>query len=75
MIKYIDDHLSLNNPRYLTEVSVRLLYKYSMWAFVLQQVNLPFSKLQYKRPHRVRVLHTYNDFGQITELLLYGLDT
>ena len=25
MIKYIDDHLSLNIPRYLTEVSVRLL--------------------------------------------------
>ena len=51
LMKYIDGHLSLNIPRYLTEVSVRLLYTYSMWAFVLQLINLPLSKAQYKRPH------------------------
>ena len=65
MIKYIDDHLSLNIPRYLTEVNVLLLYTYSMWAFVLQQINLPFSKSQYKRPPKLRVSYTY--FGEITE--------
>ena len=54
MIKY----LSLNIPRYLTEVSVRLLYTLFRWAFVLQQLNLPFSKSQYKRPPKLRVQQT-----------------
>ena len=67
MIKYIDDHLSLNMPRYLTEVSVRLLYTYFMWAFVLHQRNLLFTKSQYERPHKIRVQQTYTYFGQITE--------
>ena len=32
LLKYIDDHPSLNISRYLTEVSVRLLFTYSMWG-------------------------------------------
>ena len=76
---YIDDHPSLNIPRYLNEVSVRLLYSVHVfylgvctiygYSFASTRLrNWQISLVQYKRPHRIRVLHSvHTDFGQITE--------
>ena len=67
--------LSLCN---LTEASVRLLYTWFRFLFVLQFRECRIYLLQYKRPPKLRVQQTYTYFGQIsrnvqTEVIIYVL--